>query len=300
MFKDLLKTSREEAQKIIAEITHKVIDEETVHEKIKIINDEMIYVHNIDIDIEKGKVDIDGDGKSHPKQYFEGLDEKTKQEREAAIENRQTEKGQYDPLPGDEDAKTKPSKHTRSSGAAKVREEMKGNGKNEFIRAASKVSGVSRSIIEEVYDKGLKAWSTSGHRPGATAQQWAIARVYAFLFDAKSGARKADIHLWERHLKAKKSFTIREELAITLKNAYDLRKKLLHKDKYSKHANKLLTDNKLYLRDFEYCFKNLESLNPLSLDYQLLGGGTMLELEKLIKSGLSLDQALNQKIEIKD
>lgn len=162
------------------------------------------------------KVDHDKDGQSHPKQYFEGLDEKTKIAREKEIERRKKLEAEgkepdYSPLPGDDIDKGKQNPSTKSKQAAKVREEIKKPGKKEFIRAASKVSGVSRSIIEEVYDKGLKAWSTSGHRPGQTPQSWARARVYAFLFNSKSGARKADQHLWDKH--KKKSIENVEELS---------------------------------------------------------------------------------------
>ena len=119
---------------------------------------------------------------------------------------RETGKPVYGPLPGDEDIeKAKQNKGTTSKKADEVREEIKKPGKDEFIRAASKVSGVSKKIIEEVYDKGLAAYATSGHRPGATPQSWSRARVYSFLFDSKSGARKVDMHLWEEHLESKKS-----------------------------------------------------------------------------------------------
>ena len=157
----------------------------------------------------KDKVDLDGDGKEHPAQYFEGLDPETARAREKEMERRQrhyerTGERIYGPYPGDEDfemSKDAPqNKGTKSKKADEVREEIKKPGKDEFIRAASKVSGVSKKIIEEVYDKGLAAAASSGHRPGQTPQSWARARVYAFLFDSKSGARKADKHLWEKHL----------------------------------------------------------------------------------------------------
>jgi len=44
----------------------------------------------------------------------------------------------------------------------------------------AKVTGVPLDIIKQVYDKGLAAWRT-GHRPGATPQQWGYARVHSFL-----------------------------------------------------------------------------------------------------------------------
>ena len=169
-------------------------------------------VNREDVSVEKAKVDIDGDGQEHPAQYFEGLDEETKRKREAEIERRkkrQKETGEvdYSSLPGDEIEKKSKS---RLKGEEKIREEIKKPGKDEYIRAASKVSGVSKKIIEEVYDKGLAAWATSGHRPGATAQAWARGRVASFLFDSKSGARKADEYLWEEHLESKKSLSVAE------------------------------------------------------------------------------------------
>ena len=260
--------------------------------------------------IEKRKVDIDGDGKKHPAQYFTGLDEKTKREREAEIERRQEEgvKGPelYEDLPGDEDAETEPSKYTKTEGAQKVRDEIKGPGKDEFIRAASKVSGVSKDIIEEVYDKGLKAWATSGHRVGASQTSWAVARVYAFLFDPKSGARKADQHLWDKHEESQKSllkpiYNIKQEIVKSLKFALKQTKNKYHTPKLAKQAQKLLKNDKLYLTDFEYCFNELKHRNDSKrLDFWLLGGEAMLQLQKYLKIGITLNQALEMPYEEKN
>lgn len=41
-------------------------------------------------------------------------------------------------------------------------------------------SGMSYSILKKVYDRGMAAWK-SGHRPGASQQQWAFARVNSFI-----------------------------------------------------------------------------------------------------------------------
>jgi hypothetical protein len=54
------------------------------------------------------------------------------------------------------------------------------------IRSKSRTSGVSQSILQKVYNKGLAAWRGSAHRPGATAQQWANARVNSFLTCGKT------------------------------------------------------------------------------------------------------------------
>lgn len=61
-----------------------------------------------------------------------------------------------------------------------------------FNKAAiSKRTGISKSTLNTVYDRGLKAWQTGGSRPGATAQQWAIARVYKYVLVTKKKAPKA-------------------------------------------------------------------------------------------------------------
>jgi NAD(P)-dependent dehydrogenase (short-subunit alcohol dehydrogenase family) len=39
--------------------------------------------------------------------------------------------------------------------------------------------------IEESYNRGMAAWRT-GHRPGATEQQWGYARVHSFLLCGKT------------------------------------------------------------------------------------------------------------------
>jgi hypothetical protein len=55
----------------------------------------------------------------------------------------------------------------------------------------SKKTGISKSTLNTVYDRGLKAWKTGGSRPGATAPQWAIARTYKFILVSKKKAPKA-------------------------------------------------------------------------------------------------------------
>ena len=48
------------------------------------------------------------------------------------------------------------------------------------LKKKSEKSGMSYSILKKVYDRGMAAW-TSGHRPGASQQQWAYARVNSFI-----------------------------------------------------------------------------------------------------------------------
>jgi hypothetical protein len=49
------------------------------------------------------------------------------------------------------------------------------------LREFSKKFNIPYDSLKEVYDKGLKAWQTSGSRAGANATMWGIARVYKFI-----------------------------------------------------------------------------------------------------------------------
>ena len=52
-------------------------------------------------------------------------------------------------------------------------------------------SGMPYSILKKVYDRGMAAYKT-GHRPGATPQQWAFARVNSFVTKSAGTWGKAD------------------------------------------------------------------------------------------------------------
>jgi len=53
------------------------------------------------------------------------------------------------------------------------------------LEEKSKATGVPLSYIKESYNRGMAAWRT-GHRPGATQQQWGYARVHSFLLCGKT------------------------------------------------------------------------------------------------------------------
>ena len=80
-------------------------------------------------------------------------------------------------------------------------EEVELDESKKALKAKSEKSGVSVGILSKVYDRGMAAWKT-GHRPGTTPQQWALARVNSFL--TGGGARKADNDLWQQAKKQKK------------------------------------------------------------------------------------------------
>ena len=49
----------------------------------------------------------------------------------------------------------------------------------------AKATGVPEKYLRASYNRGLAAWRT-GHRPGATPQQWGYARVHSFLLCGKT------------------------------------------------------------------------------------------------------------------
>jgi hypothetical protein len=57
--------------------------------------------------------------------------------------------------------------------------------------AISRRTGISRSTLNTVYNRGLKAWKTGGSRVGATPQQWAVARLYKYVLVTKRKAPMA-------------------------------------------------------------------------------------------------------------
>lgn len=53
------------------------------------------------------------------------------------------------------------------------------------IEDRAKVTGVPKDLLQKSYDRGMAAWRT-GHRPGATQQQWGYARVSSMLLLGKT------------------------------------------------------------------------------------------------------------------
>lgn len=70
-------------------------------------------------------------------------------------------------------------------------------------------TGVPVRFLRESYNRGMAAWRT-GHRPGATEQQWGYARVHSFLLKGKT-YRTTDSDIAKRAMKespsAKKWFS---------------------------------------------------------------------------------------------
>lgn len=146
-----------------------------------------------------------------PGKYTAGLKKSTADKRKAEIRKRSKGKVKgkdiYKPLPGDSTGKTKPSKYTLK--LADLRKEiaeeagkMKGSQQDRFLKATAKLTGVPKRILDQVYNRGLKAWTT-GHRPNATPAQWARARIYSFLSGGKT-TTTGDADLYAEAKKIKK------------------------------------------------------------------------------------------------
>ena len=66
----------------------------------------------------------------------------------------------------------------------------------EGLKNKAEKSGISYSIIKEVYDRGMGTYKNS-HRPGTTPQQWAFARVNSFMSGGKT-QKTTDSDLWAK------------------------------------------------------------------------------------------------------
>jgi hypothetical protein len=206
-----------------------------------------------------------------PKQYYQGLSKKDAEKRERALKKKAKmdpeDPDVYEPLPGDEKVKTKPSAYTkkfhklfneskvmsfdefiqkgvsvkeeefdrtgfyyeyyrnltpenfdvqvegnmikiqvppRSSDSdimesKKTQETNKGPINNSKIETAlknklkeikekdpQKYKNVTLGILRAVMRRGMGAWGSGGHRPGANQEQWGYARVNSFLTGGKT------------------------------------------------------------------------------------------------------------------
>jgi hypothetical protein len=109
-----------------------------------------------------------------PLKYFRGL--RTVQD----VEKRYKKmlRKDYKPFPTDKNIKTRTSSYTaqfRRKYGASVRS----------LPQIAKATGIPLSVLKTVYRRGLAAWRT-GHRPGASPQQWGYARVHSFAVKGKT------------------------------------------------------------------------------------------------------------------
>lgn len=116
-----------------------------------------------------------------PKRYFSGLSKTKRSLRKKELTSRSKLSWKsakaYRPFKTDKGTKTRKSKYTL---------EWKKKFPNaKSIPEASKSTGVPSSLIKQSYNRGVAAWRT-GHRPGATKEQWGIARYRSMLLCGKT------------------------------------------------------------------------------------------------------------------
>ena len=71
------------------------------------------------------------------------------------------------------------------------------------VQNKAKKTGMPYSILKQVYNRGMAAWK-GGHRPGATQQQWALARVNSFVTKSSGTWGGADKDLAKKVRASKK------------------------------------------------------------------------------------------------
>lgn len=134
-----------------------------------------------------------------PKRYFTGLSQKKKTLRKKEIKTRSLfswkDPKAYRPFITDKGVKTKKSKYTL---------EWKRRFPNAHsLKSYSEVTGVPLKFIKGSYRRGMAAWRT-GHRPGATAEQWGYARAKSFLLCGKTHYT-TDADLTRKSMKTQKA-----------------------------------------------------------------------------------------------
>lgn len=135
------------------------------------------------------KVEIPVRNSGVPEKYLAGLSpaQRAKREREIVRRSRESHKDPkaYRPFKTDVDPKTGKPHRTKESQYTRRYREIYGIDAMGSVSKVAKATGLPRSIIKTVYDRGLAAWHT-GHRPGATGTAWGLARIYSFAVGGKT------------------------------------------------------------------------------------------------------------------
>jgi hypothetical protein len=149
--------------------------------------------------------------------YFTGLSPSTIRKKKAQMAKQaamdDNDPAAYKEMPGD----TKGRKTSKTSKFTQKYKELFGEKLNEkstargpidnekiekALKKKSEATGISIGILRAVMRRGMGAWK-SGHRPGATQEQWGLARVNSFATKSSGTWGKADADL-AAEVKAKK------------------------------------------------------------------------------------------------
>lgn len=126
-----------------------------------------------------------------PVRYFKGL--KTKEQMKTRMKTmhryiheakKNSSKPKFvKPFKTDKGIKTKTSSWTvkfYKKYGEKIRDLRRERPNWDHFKRVAKATGMKKSVIKESYDRGVAAYKT-GHRPGATAEQWGWARMYSLI-----------------------------------------------------------------------------------------------------------------------
>jgi len=125
-----------------------------------------------------------------PLKYFTGLSGKNKTLRRSEIAKRSKlswkNASAYRPFKTDKGAKTRKSSYTQKF--------HKKHPNAKSLPEIAKSTGIPLSTLRTVYNRGMAAWRT-GHRPGASQQAWAFARVHSYAVHGKTWhTTDSDLH----------------------------------------------------------------------------------------------------------
>lgn len=116
-----------------------------------------------------------------PERYHSGLTAKQNKQRRSTATRRRSMSWKnpkaYKPFLTDKGIKTRRSKY--------ITEWKKKFPKAHSLSAYSQATGVPLPLVKASFNRGMAAWRT-GHRPGATAQQWGYARAASMLTCGKT------------------------------------------------------------------------------------------------------------------
>jgi hypothetical protein len=152
----------------------------------------------LDIEKQAKRNPRDLEGRYIPDRYLAGLPPELQKQRIRELTPRQEQykRGDFSELPTDSIARkmglVKQSKYTTEAKKRGVeyRGDLRDMAKRVMVfyghRATSGEVQQFADALRKSFSKGLAAWKSGGHRPGATAQNWAIARVNSLVVGGKT------------------------------------------------------------------------------------------------------------------
>jgi hypothetical protein len=110
-----------------------------------------------------------------PFKYFKGLKTRTDVRRRfrEIVDSKRSSEYRRSVFRTDDNKKTRPSRYTQ------LFAERYPDAVGASLAVKARITGVPVDILQRVYEKGRAAWKT-GHRVGATPEQWGHARVHSF------------------------------------------------------------------------------------------------------------------------